>query len=282
MTAVLGGLATALAFTCTSLLVSRATTLIPAVSVVASALVIGLVMVVPLILISGIPRGLDASSAGWLLLSGFANVAGFLTAYTALGLGQVGAVTPIISTEGAFAAIFAIVGGEHLGLPVAVALAVIVLGVILAASSPQHSDVATAHHKRALALGLASAFAYGLTLYSVGKASASLPIIWVLLPARLVGVLLVALPLGLRGRLVMTRQALPYVIALAVFELIGLVFYAYGARASLAVTAVLASQFAAFATVAAALLFKERLVRAQIAGLAIVIGGVTALSALHP
>jgi bacterial/archaeal transporter family protein len=282
MTAVLGGLATALAFTCTSLLISRATELIPAFSVAASAMLIGLVMVVPFVLVSGVPRSLDATSAGWLLVSGVANVAGFLTAYSALGLGQIGAVTPIVSTEGAFAAVFAIIGGEHLGMPVAVSLAVIVLGVILAASSPQHSDVATVHHKRALTLALFSAVAYGLTFYSVGKASASLPIVWVLLPARLVGVLLVTLPLALRGQLVMTRRALPYVSALAFLELIGLVFYAYGSRQSLAVTAVLASQFAAFATVVAALFFHERLMRPQIAGLATIVVGVTALSALHP
>jgi drug/metabolite transporter (DMT)-like permease len=282
MTAVLAGLGAALAFTCTALLISRATTMIPALSVAAGAMVVGLVLVLPLVLWVGIPPGLSATSAQWLLLAGVANVVGFLFAYSALGIGKVGAITPIVSTEGAFAAIFAIIGGEHLSLAVALTLAVVAAGVILAATSSQSASATHAGSRRAIALALGAAPSFGLALYAVGRASADLPIVWVLLPARLMGTAFVALPLALRSRLIITRRAAPYVVGIAFFELLGLALYSDGSRDSLAVTAVLCAQFAAFATLAAAVLFHERLGRTQIAGLATIVAGVTALSALHP
>jgi drug/metabolite transporter (DMT)-like permease len=66
-----------------------------------------------------------------------------------------------------------------------------------------------------------------------------------------------------------------------VCEVIGFVSYALGARHGLAVSAVLASQFAALAAVAGYLLFRERLTRGQVAGVAAIVAGVSLLSVLH-
>jgi drug/metabolite transporter (DMT)-like permease len=256
--------------------------MIPAVSLAAAAMGVGLVMLVPLLIWSGVPRGLDGSSVGWLAVGGAANVVAFLLAYSAFGRGKVGAVTPIISTEGAFAAIFAVAGGERLGVGVAVALAVIAAGVIVAALPDPETAAQGSHDPKALMLALASAVGYGLGLYGVGRASKGVPIVWVLLPARLIGAVLVTLPMALRGRLIVTRRAFPYVVGLALFEMLGLALYSDGARDSLAVTAVLASQFAALATLAAAIFFRERLARRQVAGLVTIAVGVAVLSGLHP
>jgi drug/metabolite transporter (DMT)-like permease len=58
--------------------------------------------------------------------------------------------------------------------------------------------------------------------------------------------------------------------------------YAIGARHGIAVTAVLASQFAALAALAAWALFGERLSRTGIAGVIVIAAGIVAISALRP
>jgi multidrug transporter EmrE-like cation transporter len=57
--------------------------------------------------------------------------------------------------------------------------------------------------------------------------------------------------------------------------------FVLGARHGIAVSSVLASQFAAIAAVAAYVLFHERLARVQMVGVATVLVGVGALSGLQ-
>ena len=280
MTAILGGLGATLAFTGTSVLISHTTNLVPGVTIAALALTIGLVIVLPFAVASGVPDDLEGGALGWLVLGGVANVAAFLCTYSALGLGQVGTVAPIVSTEGAFVAIFAFIGGEQVSTPIAISLAVIAGGVVLVARSAPGSSEG-GHTGRAIRLALGGAFLFGLSLYSIGRASNELPISWVLLGPRVFGTLLITAPLWLRTSPRVPRKAWLYITAIAVLEAVGLASYAIGTRDSIAVTAVLASQFAAFAAVAAAFLFHERLRRSQIAGLVTIAVGVGVLSALY-
>ena len=89
------------------------------------------------------------------------------------------------------------------------------------------------------------------------------------------------LPLATTGRLQLTRQTAPLVVVAGIAEVVGFSCFALGARDELAVAAVLASQFAAVAAVAAYFLFRERLSRLQIAGVATIVAGVTVLTALQ-
>ncbi|HEX9521262.1 MAG TPA: hypothetical protein VF940_34425, partial [Streptosporangiaceae bacterium] len=104
--------------------------------------------------------------------------------------------------------------------------------------------------------------------------------LWALLPARLFGSVLLAAPLAARRKLRLTRRALPLVAAAGAAEVLGTLSYAVGARHQLAIAAVLASQFAALTAVAAFILHGQRLTRAQLAGLAAVVIGVSLVSAL--
>src|SRR5262249_61201349 len=58
-----------------------------------------------------------------------------------------------------------------------------------------------------------SASAFGASLYAVGRVGRDLPIAWAVLPARAVGVGVVALPLLVSSRLRLPRPALPFVLA---------------------------------------------------------------------
>ena len=63
--------------------------------------------------------------------------------------------------------------------------------------------------------------------------------------------------------------------------MLGFASFALGAQDGLAVAAVLASQFAGLAAMAAYLLFRERLTRVQIAGIVIIAVSVASLTALR-
>jgi drug/metabolite transporter (DMT)-like permease len=92
---------------------------------------------------------------------------------------------------------------------------------------------------------------------------------------------LIALPLAVTARLVLTLEALPFVLGAGVAEVVGFASFALGARHGIAVSAVLASQFAAVAAVAAYFVFGERLTRVQIVGVVTIASGVAILSALQ-
>jgi drug/metabolite transporter (DMT)-like permease len=213
-------------------------------SVVALVMLVGLVITAPLVVASGIPSQLDAESWTWLFISGAGNVAGLVLAYNAYRIGQVALIAPLTSTEGAIAALIALVAGESLSPGVGLALA-------------------------------------GTSLYATGRAAATLPSAWVVMSARLIGTIAIAIPLAVRGRLQLTRPALPLVVGAGICEVLGFYSYTAGARHGIAIAAVLSSQFATLAALGAYVLFGERLSRLQVAGVTTVIVGVTLLSALR-
>jgi uncharacterized membrane protein len=276
--AVLGGLGAAFFWAGALLTASRATRAIGPPSVLAWVMLTGFVLVVPAALVSGIPDELGAEQLAWLALAGAGNVAGLLFNYRALRVGMVSIVGPISSTEGAIAALIAIVAGETIGAGVGVMLLAIAGGVILAATVPAESEGDP--RRTALLAGIA-AVCFGFGLYGTARVSDDLPLIWALVPARVLGVAAVTLPLVAARRLELTRAALPLVVASGVCEVGGFAAYALGSRHGIAVAAVLASQFAAVAAVAAYVLFHERLTRVQLAGVVTILAGVAGLTALQ-
>lgn len=281
MLAVLGGVGAALAWTVSTLCSSRSSRLIAPTAVVAWVMVFGLILSAPIAAANGIPKHLISGSGIWLLVGGGGNVLGLMLAYRALRIGKVGLVSPITSTEGAIAAVIAVIAGESLALSVAITLVVIVFGVCLAAipsDALEHTERLA--HPRAVAFAIGAAFSFGISLYGTGRAGAVFPSAWVVLSARLIGVPVIAAPLALRGRLELTRRALPLVIASGIAEVVGFFSYTDGSRHGIAIASVLASQFAATSALGAFLLFKERLSRLQLVGVVVVICGVGVLSAL--
>jgi drug/metabolite transporter (DMT)-like permease len=133
----------------------------------------------------------------------------------------------------------------------------------------------------AVTLAIGAALFFGLGLFAMGRLSEDIPIAWIIFPSRTIAVLLVTVPLAVTGRLRMTREAAPLVLASGVLEVAGLVAFTIGARHGIAVAAVLGSQFAAIATIAAFVLFRERLARVQVVGVVVIAVGVAVLTALQ-
>jgi drug/metabolite transporter (DMT)-like permease len=280
--AILGGLGAAFAWAVSTLCSSRSSRLIDPASVVAWMMLVGLLITVPAAALSGVPSRLDAGSAAWLVAAGAGNVAGLVLTYRALRVGQVTLVAPLVSTEGAVAAIIAVIAGESLAPGIALTLAAVVAGVWLA-SAPDRSPAqpATPEPAYAVLLAMAAALAFGVSLYATGRAGAELPVSWVVLSARAIGAVALALPLALIRRLEITRRAVPLVVASGVCEVLGFYSYTIGARHGIAVAAVLASQVGGVAALAAYFIFNERLSRKRTFGVCTMLAGVAVLSALR-
>jgi drug/metabolite transporter (DMT)-like permease len=281
MIAILGGLGAAAAWALSTLCSSRSSRMLHPNSVVAWVMLVGLVITLPVALSEGVPAKLDTSAGWWLLLSGAGNVAGLMCGYRALRAGKVALVAPLISTEGAIAALIALLAGESISPGAGVTLAMIAAGVSLSSVPPGSAEPERATHATAVVFAVLSACMFGVSLYATGRAGAELPTAWVVLAARVIGVLALLVPLAVTGRLQISRRALPLVVTSGVCEVLGFFSFTAGSRHGIAISAVLSSQFAAISVVLAYLLFSERLSRVQLVGVATVIAGVALLSALR-
>ena len=243
------------------------------------------------------PIDLGAPQLIGLVALGLCQNIGLLLAYAALSIGRVSIVAPITATEGALAAVISIILGDPLDPVTALILAIIAVGVVLAAiertrtdEAPTEPGTATrprthdpAHNRRAALLALAAAGTFSIGLVLSGRLGAGgMPPAWVIVASRAVGILLIAVPLITQRKLRLTRPALPLVVLAGLLEAAGSAIYVVAASADIAVAAVLSSQFAAIAAVGGFLLFGERMQRVQVAGVIIVATGVTALAAVRP
>ncbi len=309
MTAIIGGLGAAILWAIATLCSSRSSRMIGSRVVLGWVMVVGVIAGMPMLVVSGVPTSLPGESPVLLLIGGVAYSIGLGLAYRALSVGKVSIVAPIIATEGAIAALIAVALGDTIGIAAGALLAVIAVGVVMssieparpavvagdtelfadalddplvAAATPTADDPqghANDRTRESVILSVAAALVFGVGLVASGKAAQLVSPITVAFAARVIGVVIVAFPLILQGRLRMTRAALPLVVVSGVGEIVGSALSAWGAQTSIAVVAVLGSQFAAVAAVLAYFLFGERLSRTQTIGVVLIVVGVSGLAA---
>ncbi|MCG3772594.1 MAG: hypothetical protein JW384_03809 [Nitrosomonadaceae bacterium] len=281
MLSIVCGFSTAIIFAIGTLASARSSRTLGAPQVVAWSSLVGLVLVGPFVLRDGIPTNLDRNA--WLLLAiaGVGNVLGFTSVFLALRVGKVGVVSPIVATQGVFAAVLAAVGGKSIEPLIAFVLLAIVVGIIIAAKSRDPAPIPNENNLRAALFASAGATFFGLSLFAVGMLSGLFPLAWLLLPGRAVGVLALAVPLIVASRLRVTKATAPLLALVGICDIAGITMYAIGAQQNIAVTAVVASQMAPMAAVLAYFIFGERLGKGQIVGLVVILSGVTVLSFLQ-
>jgi drug/metabolite transporter (DMT)-like permease len=277
MIAVLGGLGAAVAFTVSALCASSASRSIGPAGTLGGVMAFGMALIaLPTILFAD-ARQLTDHAIVLLVISGLANVIGLGLEYAALRRGKVGVVVPICSTEGAVAAVIAVIAGLSLAVHTAFLLVMITIGVVLAAAHPDPSD-RDASGVRSAFLAVPAAAVFGVGLYCTGRVGLEVSVLWVVVAARLFGTALI-LPIGAPKLAHAPSRVLALIAVAGVAEVLGFVSYTLGARHGLAVAAVLSTQFAALSSVGAYFVFHERLNRMQLAGLVIVIIGITLLAA---
>lgn len=305
MIAIVGGLGAAVLWAVATLCSSRSSRMLGSRVVLAWIMIVGVAVGLPAALLSPAPAAIEPSTFALLLLAGTCYVVGLQLTYAALRVGKVSIVAPIVSTEGAVAAVIAMLLGDPVGLVAGLSLFAVAAGVVLSSLDRATPDVAagdfdvtadaidepgedaardqTAERnvdaRRTTALAVAGAIVFGVGLVAAGRSAQLVPVTWVAVSARLIGVVGVVIPLVLQRRLRLTRVALPLVVIAGIGEVVGSVLSAWGSRESIAISAVMGSQFAAIAAVAAFLLFRERLARVQVVGVALIVVGVTVLAA---
>ncbi len=312
MIAIVGGLGAAILWAAATLCSSRSSRMLGSRVVLAWVMVVGAVVGLPVAVLSPAPETLEPSTLALLGLAGICYVVGLQLTYAALKIGKVSIVAPIVATEGAVAALIAVALGDPIGVVAAIMLAVIVTGVVLSTLDPGRSDVAAGDFdvvadsiegpseseaagiavpavtladdaaardtRLAAILAVGAALVFGVGLVAAGRSASLVPVAWVALSTRLVGIVVAVVPLVLQGRLRITRAALPLVVIAGVGEVIGSMLSAWGSRESIPIAAVMGSQFAAFAAVAAFFLFGERLGRVQVVGVVLIVAAVTILA----
>jgi drug/metabolite transporter (DMT)-like permease len=287
VTAIVFGLATAVLWATTLLGSARSARLIGTYSTLAWVMLIGLGVTIPMLLLTDEQVSFSDADVFFLVTAGIANSLGLVFVYTALRRGKVSVVGPIVSTEGAIGAVLAIVAGDPVTAGAFAILAVIALGVVMAATESPPPEASTGGGPVNVApsaaftalLAIGGAVLFGVNIFATGRI-ADLPVAWAVLPARLAGFLAVTIPLLVSRRIRLTRSAVPFVVLVGIAEVAGTITLALGSRDNAPVTSVLASQFAAIAAVSAFVLYGERLNRLQITGVVVIAVGVAVLAAL--
>jgi drug/metabolite transporter (DMT)-like permease len=279
--AVLGGLGAAVIWAFATVSAARASRLIGAWSTLAGVSLIGLVLCIPLVATTRAPRPDDMDDLILVAFCGITYIGGLLANYAALGRGKVGIAAPIASTEGAIAAVIAIIAGESASLLLLVALGLIVTGLVLATLEPDvHVEDAVSGGKTFIVLAVTAAILFGISLYAAGSLSRTTPAAWIVIGGRVAGIIVIVLPLVVLRRLRISRAALPFLVISGAGEVAGYFCIVWGSGESIPVTAVLSSLFAVLAT-AAAFVMGERLARRQWLGMATAAVGVAAVTAVR-
>jgi drug/metabolite transporter (DMT)-like permease len=295
MIAILGGLGAAVCWATATLTSSRSSRIIGPASTVAWMMLVGLLAAAPLMVATGPLPELTSNVLFYAACSGIGSVLGLLLTYKALSIGKVGVVSSITSTEGAIAALLSVALGESLTLPVAATLCIIAGGIAIVAFATeemapvpdgpavivpeQPSGQSPVHDERlSIMLAIVAAGCFGISVFGTGQLGRTVSPFAAVMPARIAGVVGVAIPLALMGRLRLTRRTVPMVVAIGLLEVLGNASYALGAHQSVAIAAVMASQFAAIAAVAAYFVFQERVTPRQRAGIVAIVTGVAMLT----
>ena len=216
VTAILGGLVAAALWAAATLASSRSSRMLGSRVVLAWVMLIGCLVGIPLAAIDAPVDRLEPRTITLLAIAGICYVAGLALTYAALQIGKVSIVAPIVATEGAVAAVIAVWLGDAIGLAAGVMLAVIAIGVVLSSLDRSGTDVpagdtdlvadaldgpppppsalsdtpplAPGDARKSALLAIAAAVIFGVGLVASGTAASLVPVAWVALSARIVGV----------------------------------------------------------------------------------------------
>jgi drug/metabolite transporter (DMT)-like permease len=259
-----------------SVLEARVSRALGGPSALAWIFAVGLVVVLPIALIHGVPDA-SASAWAWAMVASICSLVGLAMMFTALRFGRVGLVAATISVQGAFAAIFAAVGGETLHPLSLVAIAVSAVGTFVLMSG-DGGATAPPQERRGILLALGAACFTGLSLYAAARGGSGIGADWVVACVRVSSVALVLAPLAATRRLVRPGGFGVPILISGVGEVAAFGAYiAASDRIGVAVPAVIASQFALIAATVGWFVLGERLGPRQLAGAGAILAGVTAL-----
>jgi drug/metabolite transporter (DMT)-like permease len=246
---------------------------------------------------------LPAPTAGmWLLVVGIGlfNLAGTLLLYRSFAIGTLALVSPIASAFAVVSALLALLAGERPALLALLGALLLIGGVVVVTRSQPGTDDqrATTKHERSAFVGrwslvvgqqvppgvpeaIGVALCFGISFWALDFVTPALGILWPVLVLRIVEAVAVVLFL-LRLRTPparLTRGMAALVLAAAALDTLAFVAFNLGiGSAYTSIVTALASLFSAVTVLLAWAILRERLARAQWAGVAIILAGVLLVS----
>jgi drug/metabolite transporter (DMT)-like permease len=284
MSAVLFGLLTAVCWGCADFMARFTGRAVGPDVALSGMLVASALLLTILVLATSAP--LTPSFAGWhlILATGIGVMAATLLLYAGLARGPLGLVAPIVGAYPAFSILIGLAAGITPTAPQWIALLPVMAGVaVVARCAPEPTEEVTGDLRVTLLIALLSALAFALAI-SAGQAAARVHgELAATAAARWVSVAAAFGYLLIRGRPVVVPAGWRWPVA-AQGALDGLAYLALFAAAQgpgSVVAAVVASSFAAVTVLLARLVLREPMSLAQWAGIALIVLGVGALSALR-
>ena len=268
MTAVLGGLAAAVAWAATTVLVAKGARQMPLLTFAYGFVLYQAILLAVPALIWLVGSSVDAGDLlGGVLAGGFQAV-GMLTLSLAFRRGNVGLVAPILSLEGVFAAVLALVDGAS--LPTLGAIGIVIATVGALALGLIHMS---GRNGGAVAISLGAAACFGSVLWLVGRSDLDpVVVVWIFNASAAV---VLRTTLLVRERHAVRIVERPALALAALLNSLGFVAFSIGAQDSLPVTAVIAAQSAVAAAIGGLLFLDERLTKAELAGITVLVVGVS-------
>ena len=275
--AVVLALASALVYGAADFCGGMATRRATAFVVVALSQAAGLVaLLVVLPAVGGSPTAADLA---WGAAAGLAGSGGLVLFYRALAAGVMSVVAPVTAlTAAAVPVLVGLVLGERLAPWSALGIALALVAVVLVAAEGGLPTLRTAR-SAGLLPALAAGLGFGVFFVMLDQTRPE-STLWPLVASRSVSVALVLLlGVALRASLrIRGRTALLVVLAGVLDMAANALFLAATQQGQLAITGVLASLYPVSTVVLAQLVLRERLVRAQLAGLATAVVAVVLIS----
>jgi drug/metabolite transporter (DMT)-like permease len=222
--------------------------------------------------------GIDHRSFGIGILAGLGGGAGLAAFYKALSLGTMSIVSPVTACGAVVPFTISIATGERPGTVAVVGALLAIGGAVLASAEERRSEVPD--RARAITLAVIAAVALGLFTYFLGLGSREGSALSTLAGARVGSLaLLLLLAAGRRESLRVGRNWLLPIIAVGLCDVGANALFALASRHGLlSLVSVLGSLYPVATLFLAFALLGERLTRVQLAGVAVALAGVAALS----
>ncbi len=233
-----------------------------------------------LVLLPWLGGPVQPADLAWGAAAGLAGAAGLVVFFRALASGVMSVVAPVTAvTAAAVPVLVGLASGDSVTAWAAAGIALALVAVVLVSADRGLSALRTARPASLLpALGAGTAFGVFFVLLDRISADAGLT---PLVAARVVSAAFVAgLAVAGRQSLRVPRPALPLVAASGVGDMSANALFLLATQqgGALAITGVLASLYPVSTVVLAQLVLRERLVRAQVAGLAAAVAAVVLIT----
>lgn len=222
------------------------------------------------------------AAAPWGTLAGLGagNALGGVLFYYALEFGPLALVSPITAAYPVVSAVCAfLLIGERLSAALALAVAGVIAGTLLASLAPAHTGTQYPKRRRALLSAVAGALTFGVVFFGLAAVASTAGTAAPVLVFRLMGAALLALPLLAGARLPRALLRSKWVWATGVLDSGAYLLYAVGARhLPVAVISSLSGLFTVWTLVLAVLFLRERLAKIQWLGVGLLVAAIAALA----